>query len=287
MAERDIVVVTGASSGIGEACVRRLASGGFRVFGSVRRAEDAERIRAPDVEPILLDVTREDQIQEAARRVEEESGDRALRGLVNNAGIAIGGPLEFLPIEELRRQLEVNVIGQVAVTRAFLPLLRKARGRIVLIGSIAGRSTIPFIAPYAASKHALEAIADALRVELRPFGIAVSLVAPGAVKTPIWQRALSRAERNAASMPAEMQHLYGRALENIRAAVERSPDRGVDPDVVAEVVLDALTSKRPRARYRIGGDAFVRSLLQLLPTSLRDRILSRRIWGEADPRPHD
>ena len=162
-------LVTGASSGIGQACAVRLASSGWRVLAGVRRTGEAPA----GTEEVLLDVTDPEQIGAAAERVEE------LSGLVNNAGIAVAAPLEFLPPDDLRRQLEVNVIGQVAVTQAFLPALRRARGRIVIVGSIAGRSALPFLGAYAASKHALEAVADSLRVELRPFGIAVSIVQPG------------------------------------------------------------------------------------------------------------
>ncbi|HEY7923524.1 MAG TPA: SDR family oxidoreductase, partial [Vicinamibacteria bacterium] len=175
-------LVTGASSGIGAACAARLVRSGWRVLAGVRRKGDAPE----GTEEVQLDVTDAAQIKAAADGVEE------LHALVNNAGIAIAMPLEFVPLDELRHQLEVNVVGQVAVTQAFLPVLRRARGRIVFVGSIAGRSALPFLGPYAASKHALEAIADSLRVELRPWGIHVAIVEPGSIRTPIWTRGAAK-----------------------------------------------------------------------------------------------
>src|SRR5512133_1136305 len=185
-------LVTGASSGIGAACARRLESAGWRVFSGVRAAGDA----AAGTE-VLLDVTSVEQIRAATKEIGQ------LDALVNNAGIAIAMPLEFLPLDELRRQLEVNVIGQVAVTQAFLPHLRRSRGRIVFVGSIAGKSALPFLGAYAASKHALEAIADTLRIELRPFGIEVAIVEPGTMATPIWQKARETVQRLLPTLPAE------------------------------------------------------------------------------------
>ena len=181
------VLVTGASSGIGEATALRLARAGWRVLAGVRASADAERLRAAAgerLEPVTIDVTEPATIAAAA----EGLGDEPLHGLVNNAGTALAMPLEFLPLDQFRRQLEVNLVGQVAVTQAVLPNLRSARGRIVNVGSIAGRSSLPFLGAYAASKHGLEAVTDALRVELRPFGITVTIVEPGTIATPIWRK---------------------------------------------------------------------------------------------------
>ena len=183
------VLVTGASSGIGHASALRLAGSGWRVFGGVRSEEDAERLREHGVEPLQLDVTDSAAIAAAAEVVGGE-----LHGLVDNAGIAIAAPLELVPLDELRRQLEVNVVGQVAVLQAFLPALRRSQGRVVLVGSVGGRSALPFLGPYAASKHALEAIADSLRVELAPWGIGVSIVEPASVKTAIWTKGAAQAD---------------------------------------------------------------------------------------------
>ena len=199
-------LVTGASSGIGQACAVALVSSGWRVLAGVRREGDAPE----GTEEVLLDVTEPEQIQDAAGRVEQ------LDGLVNNAGIALSAPLELVPPEELRYQLEVNVVGQIAVTQALLPALRRARGRIVFVGSIAGRSALPFLGPYAASKHALEAVADSLRVELRPFGIHVSIVEPGTIKTKIWSTSAARAERLAAGMDGRLDELYGERIAAFR-----------------------------------------------------------------------
>jgi NAD(P)-dependent dehydrogenase (short-subunit alcohol dehydrogenase family) len=258
-------LVTGASSGIGAACARRLADAGWRVLAGVRQAGDApER-----TEEILLDVTSEEQIAAAA-----ESVDR-LDALVNNAGIALSAPLEFVPLAELRRQLEVNVVGQVAVTQAFLPQLREARGRIVFVGSIAGRSALPFLGPYAASKHALEAIADTLRLELRPFGIDVVIVEPGTIRTEIWSRAAAHARSIAEAAPAELGRLYGARVAAFREVALRRGAGGAPADAVARAVEAALTGSRPRTRRLVGRDAHVRAGLERLPDRMRDRAYER------------
>src|SRR5688500_3137446 len=185
---RGAVVITGASTGIGHACALDLDSHGCHVFAGVRREEDAERLRSERafIEPVRIDVTDADSIASARDRVGEAVGAAGLAGLVNNAGIAVPGPLEHLPIDELRRQLEVNLVGQVAVTQAFIPMLRTSRGRIVNIGSIGGRVALPMLGPYAASKHAIEGVSDSLRRELPPWGIEVSVVRPGPIATEIW-----------------------------------------------------------------------------------------------------
>jgi NAD(P)-dependent dehydrogenase (short-subunit alcohol dehydrogenase family) len=266
------VVVTGASSGIGEACSLRLAAAGFRVYGGVRRDEDGERLRSRGIEPLRLDVTDADQIDAASATV----GDN-LYGLVNNAGVAIAAPLELVPLDELRRQLEVNVVGQVAVTQAFLPALRRARGRVVLMGSIGGKSALPFLGPYASSKFALEAIADSLRVELRPFGMSVSIVEPGSIKTPIWTKGAARADELRARAPAERQELYAEAIERFRKVAVARGLAGVGPEEVAKAVEHALTAERPKARYLVGKDARLRRRLERLPVRLRDRLIERAL----------
>ena len=265
------VLVTGASSGIGEACALRLSRAGWHVFAGVRQREDADRLAGERVEPVLLDVTDGDSIAAAAERL----GERGLAGLVNNAGIAVAAPLEFMPPDQLRTQLEVNVIGQVAVTRAFLPHLRRACGRIVNVGSIAGRSALPFLAPYAASKHALEAVTDALRVELRPFGIEVAIVEPGSIATPIWRKGAENYQRIAAGLPEAMTELYGPRLAAFREAAAAAGRSGEPPDEVAKVVEHALTARRPKTRYVVGRDARRRLLVERLPDRLRDRVYER------------
>jgi NAD(P)-dependent dehydrogenase (short-subunit alcohol dehydrogenase family) len=251
-------LVTGASSGIGEACAARLTRNGWRVLAGVRREGDAPS----GTEEVLLDVTDADQIRAAAEGVDE------LHGLVNNAGIAVAAPLEFLEPDRFRRQLDVNVIGQVAVTQAFLPALRRVRGRIVFVGSIAGRSALPFLGPYAASKHALEAVADSLRVELRPFGVSVSIVQPGSIKTPIWTR-----ERP--DPPPESMALYGDRINAFRQIALRRGAGGAPPEDVAKVIEQALTAERPHTRYLVGRDAKLRAGFERLPDRLRDRIYER------------
>jgi NAD(P)-dependent dehydrogenase (short-subunit alcohol dehydrogenase family) len=277
---RPAVLVTGASTGIGAACTVRLAQDGFRVYAGVRREEDGLALirQAGDAAaPILLDVTDAAQIREAVARIDEETGGRGLQALVNNAGVAIAGPLEFLPIDELRRQLEINVIGQFAVTQACLPLLRRAlasgkgdhrAGRLVFMSSVAGRSALPFTGAYAASKFALEGAADALRVELKPFGLTVSLVEPGVIATPIWDTARQAAERNIERMPPQVEEYYGGVLSAMRSRVARM--KGLAPERVADVVAHALTARRPRIRYVVGRGARTRILMQAL---LPDRIL--------------
>lgn len=267
------VVVTGASSGIGLACARRLAGRGWKVFGGVRSDPGADALRAIGVEPLRLDVTDAGQVAAAADAVGPE-----LHGLVDNAGVAIAAPLELVPLAELRHQLEVNVVGQVAVTQAFLPALRRAGGRVVLMGSIGGRSALPFLGPYAASKHALEAIADSLRLELAPFGIAVSIVEPASIRTPIWEKGAARAEELGRDLRPEAAGLYADRVARFReVALSRGP--GGDPDEVAKAVEHALTASRPKARYVVGRDAHLRAWIERLPTRLRDRVLSKALTG--------
>ena len=265
------VVVTGASSGIGLASALRLAQAGWRVFGGVRTDEAAAALREGGVEPLTLDVTDAGQIAAAAETVGSE-----LHGLVDNAGIAVAAPLELVPLDELRRQLEVNVVGQVAVLQALLPALRRTRGRVVLMGSVGGRSALPFLGPYAASKHALEAFADVLRVELAPWRIAVSIVEPASINTAIWTKGAAQADVMREGISREADELYAARIERFRAvALKRGP--GIDPDVVAKAVEHALTAPRPKARYLVGRDAHIRAWIERLPTRLRDRVLAKAL----------
>lgn len=269
------VLVTGASKGIGEATALRLAGAGWRVFAGVRREADGEALQqrgGEAVVPVLLDVTDSEQIAAAAEVIREATGG-VLHGVVNNAGMAVAGPLEFLPPESLRRQFDVNVVGQVAVTQAVLPMIRAARGRIVMIGSIAGRSALPFVGPYSASKFALEAIADTLRVELMPWGVHVSLIEPGVIATPIWQTSIDAALAMLEDAPPVVTEYYGERLGAIRRRAERGTG-GMSPDVVARVIERALTSSTPRTRYMIGRDAKLRLWLErVLPDRARDRVI--------------
>jgi NAD(P)-dependent dehydrogenase (short-subunit alcohol dehydrogenase family) len=259
------VVVTGASSGIGEACAVRLARNGWHVVAGVRREGDA-----PDgTEEVLLDITDPEQIRAVADAVDQ------LHGLVNNAGIAIASPLEALPLEELRRQLEVNVLGQVAVTQSLLPQLRRAGGRVVFVGSIAGRSALPFLGAYAASKHAVEAIADSLRVELAPWGIEVAVVEPATIAARIWSTAAAKAEEIRERVPGETLALYRDRVDAFGRAAAAAGRRAEPADKVAEAVEHALTAERPKTRYLVGRDAKLRAGIEHLPDRLRDRVYER------------
>jgi NAD(P)-dependent dehydrogenase (short-subunit alcohol dehydrogenase family) len=274
MAESRAVLITGASTGIGAACARHLDAAGFRVFAGVRSAADADRLRrGSSLSPVMIDVTDGASVARAAREVDEALQDRPLYGLVNNAGIAVAAPLEYVPLEDLRRQFEVNVIGVVAVTQAFLPALRRARGRIVVIGSVAGRMSNAMLGPYAASKFAVEALCDAWRAELAPWAIDVALVEPGEIATPIWDKGLDSADRLVERMPAEAMERYGAVVEAVRRAAEKASKTGAPADSVAEVVRGALTAARPQTRYLVGLDARLRAWIALLPDRWRDGIV--------------
>jgi NAD(P)-dependent dehydrogenase (short-subunit alcohol dehydrogenase family) len=275
------VLITGASTGIGEACARRLDSAGYRVFAGVRRAEDGERLRAgasSHLTPVIIDVADVASIERARTEVTDALGGAGLDALLNNAGIAVAGPLELLPIDALRRQLEVNVIGQVAVTQAFLPLLRRATGRVVFMGSIGGRFSTPFLGPYCASKFALEAIADALRVELAQWRIHVSIVEPGSIATPIWNKSADAAETLRGQFrPAEGAD-YGPALAAMSEAAAATARRGEPASRVADAVLHAIEARSPKTRYLVGRDARIRAwLVRIVPDRLRDRLVARAL----------
>jgi NAD(P)-dependent dehydrogenase (short-subunit alcohol dehydrogenase family) len=271
------VLITGASTGIGAACAAACAKRGMTVFAGVRNLEATAALGGgAAIIPLLLDVTDADSITRAAAAVTRQVGEAGLFGLINNAGIVIGGPLELIPLNQLRRQLEVNVTGQIAVTQAVLPLLRLARGRIVNMGSIAGRGTLPMMGPYSASKHALEALTDALRLELYPWGIEVSIIEPGAIATPIWDKSLNKSLEVEAEMPADRKHLYQAVAERIRESVGQAAARAISTDAVVKAVLHALTADRPKTRYLVGGDAKVRAVMQKwLPDRLQDWILKK------------
>jgi NAD(P)-dependent dehydrogenase (short-subunit alcohol dehydrogenase family) len=272
------VVVTGASSGIGEACALRLDGLGFQVFAGVRREQDSDALRRKASErlaPVMLDVTDPLSAQSASDSVAAATGGVGLAGLVNNAGTAVAAPIEFLPLGELRRQLEVNVVGQIAVTQAFLPLLRQGSGRIVNIGSVSGRIASPLLGAYTASKFAMEGLTDTLRRELSPWGVAVSIVEPGRIATPIWEKSLKVADELLDALPRRALELYGPAIEEVRRGALEAARWGAPPEKVARAVEHALTAKRPRTRYPVGPDARVGALLvRLLPDPLLDRILS-------------
>jgi NAD(P)-dependent dehydrogenase (short-subunit alcohol dehydrogenase family) len=269
------VLVTGASTGIGEATVLHLKTLGFDAIGAVRKDDDAERLEGRGIRTIRVDVTDAGQI--AAAR--EELADAPLAGLVNNAGIAVAAPLEFLPVDKLREQLEVNLIGQAAVTQAFLPALRRARGRIVNVSSIGGRVALPLVGAYNASKFGLEGLSDALRRELRSFGVDVILVEPGGVKTPIWTKTTQTADEMLEDVPAEVRQLYGKLIEAVRTRTQKiARETGSDPSEVAAAIGTALTANRPKTRYLVGRDAKLRArMAKVLPDRVMDRMIVRAL----------
>ncbi|MBI2168378.1 MAG: SDR family oxidoreductase [Actinobacteria bacterium] len=271
------VLITGASTGIGEACALHLDAKGHRVFAGVRKEEDAESLRrkASDrLTPLFLDVTDEAQIETAAKTIEADVG--SLAGLVNNAGVARGGPLEYLPIDEWRDQIEVNVIGQVAITKAVLSLLRKDRGRVVFIGSIGGRVATPLMGPYNASKFAIEGIGEALRMELHPWGMHVAVVEPGAIRTAIWDKGRETADRLDRELPAEAHERYAEHIAAIRKGIEMQDRNAIGPEAVAKAVEHALFARRPRSRYVVGKDAYaMAAMTRAVPTRAREAIIRR------------
>jgi NAD(P)-dependent dehydrogenase (short-subunit alcohol dehydrogenase family) len=285
MASRDgtgtrTAIITGASTGIGEACALRLDKAGWRVFAGVRKEADGARLKQQTSErltPIILDVTDQAQIEAAAKTVADAVGAGGVQGVVNNAGVSVNGPLEYLTSDDLRKQFEVNVVGQLAMTRAFMELVRKGSGRIVFIGSIAGKMATPFLGPYCASKHAMEALSDSLRQELRPWRISVSLVEPGSIATKIWEKGMADADEYEKNMPEEAVMRYGKAFTALRQAAAKFGDAGIPADRVARSVEHALTSGRPRTRYIVGFDATLQSIIRRAPDRLRDRLVAMQL----------
>lgn len=276
------VVITGASTGIGRAAALRLAQNGFHVFAGVRKTAAAESLQEAaqgnPLTPIMLDVTQPDQIAAAAQEIGATVGEAGLAGLVNNAGLVVASPLEFILLDELRYQIEVNVIGQVAVTQALLPCLRPAKGRIVNISSIAGRITIPAMAAYNASKHALETVSDGLRMELKPWGIEVICIEPGSIKTNIWDTGVTRANSTRQKLPAQAEEMYGTLLNKAERSARRSEQQGIPAERVAIIIERALTVPRPKTRYLVGTDARIAALLKaLLPDRWFDGVIMSQV----------
>ena len=262
-----LALVTGASSGIGQACATRLLDLGFHVLAGVRKLEDAPQ----RTEALKLDVTDEADVAAAAERVGAE-----LHVLVNNAGVAVSGPIEVVPIEDWRRQIEINLLGQVAVTRALLPAVLRARGHIVNMSSISGRVASPLFGPYAASKFALEAMSDALRREVSRHGVRVVVIEPGGIATPIWEKGHADADRMLEGADPEAARRYGDVIDAVRRATERLARDGLPPEAVADVVGEAVTTRNPRARYVIGRQAQIRALMaRLLPDRAFDALVAR------------
>jgi NAD(P)-dependent dehydrogenase (short-subunit alcohol dehydrogenase family) len=280
------VVVTGASSGIGAATAASLAERDLLVFAGVRNEEAARAAarRHHNIRPVRLDVTDAASIAAAAATV--RAAGLRLAGIVNNAGIAVAGPLEYVAVDDLRTQFEVNVIGQIAVTQAFLPHLRADRGRIVFVGSISGRLAVPFISPYSASKFALRALVDALRIELAPAGIAVALIEPGSVNTPIWRKGRETYLPRWNALPAAAAAAYGAAMDAVLRQSEREERGGLAPEHVSRAIAHALLAPRPKAHYVVGTPARIAGMIvSVLPPRLHDRFIRRVMRLPAEARP--
>ena len=274
------VVVTGASTGIGWATAKLLLARGFRVFGSVRKAADAERLRSElgaNFTPLLFDVTDEAAVLAAAREVRAALDGETLAGLVNNAGIAVAGPVLGLAADEFRRQMEVNVIGPIIATQAFAPLLgadpslKGPKGRIVMVSSVAGKNGNPLMSAYSASKHAIEGLSEGLRREMMLFGIDVIIVAPGAVKTPIWSKADGvdiSGYRNSPFFPA---------LERLRKFMTHLGENGLPPEKIAQIIATALTSPGPKVRYQVTTNPMQYIIFAVLSKRRVDRIIAKRL----------
>ena len=274
--DKGAILVTGASSGLGRACALKLDQAGYKVFAGVRSESDAEKLTylaSTRLTPVLLDITNEASIAATASKVAEEVGEVGLVGLVNNAGIAVPAPLEEIPLAELRRQFEVNVIGQVAVIQALLPLIRKARGRIINVGSVASSLTFPFAGATSASKAALESINDALRMELLPWGIHVILLTPSTIRTPGVDKIRHDSEEILHNMPEEAARRYAIPFRSYIEAFTKQAATGSPPEAVADVILQALTARTPRTQYLVGrGSRLLPLLARLLPTRWLDRV---------------
>ena len=270
------VLVTGAGRGIGRAVALRMAERGWTVHAGVRRAEDGEALKQAAgargvIQPLELDITDKPSVADLP-----EALGRQLDALVNNAGAVLSGPIEALAIEDVSAQLELNVVGQVAVTQAVLPLLRESTGRIVFISSVSGRFATPFTGVYNASKFALEGLADTLRMELREWGIGVVLVEPGSIDTDMWRGAHDAADEAELKMSPHHRELYGRQIASMRKAISQTQKRTGSPEKVAAAVERALTASRPRARYPVGLDARAGIALRaVLPTPALDAAVTR------------
>lgn len=274
------VVVTGASTGIGWGCVKVLTGSGFRVFGSVRQQGDAERLSkefGANFTPLLFDVTDEAAVNAAASQLEAALGGETLFGLVNNAGIAVPGPLLYLKIDDFKHQIAINLTGQLIVTQAFAPLLGTDRsrkgppGRIVMISSVGGKNASPFVGPYNASKFGLEGLSESLRRELMLFGIDVIIVAPGAVATPIWDKADAVDVSQFANTP------YATALNAVKDYMISNGKKGFAPEKLGGVVKRALTAAKPKTRYTVTPDPFQNWMVNHLPKRMVDNIVARRL----------
>ncbi|MFJ8689598.1 SDR family NAD(P)-dependent oxidoreductase [Micromonospora wenchangensis] len=271
-----LIVVTGASTGMGAATARELARQGFHVLAGVRRDTDADAIRTTGIEPVILDITDAEQVAALAARVGDDP--RPVHALVNNAGIQVNAPVEALPMAQWRRVFEVNLFGHVAVTQALLPALLHGGGRVVNISSIGGKAAMPTYGAYAGAKFALEAVSDALRREVAPLGVPVVVIEPGGVRTKMAARGVATANQLAAAMTPEQDARYGSLVQAINTLMRTGTASGVTADAAARVIARAVTARRPRTRYPIGRDAtLVIGLTRLLPDRMLDRVIAANL----------
>ena len=278
---REIVVVTGASSGIGAATARALAMRGFHVLAGVRRGTDADTLRAVNLEPIMLDITNEAEIAALVKRITDDPERHPLRALVNNAGIGVNAPVEALPLPEWRRLFDVNLFGHVAMMQALLPALIQSRGSVVNISSVGGKLAMATYGPYAGSKFALEAVSDSLRREVGPLGVKVIVIEPGAVRTEMLGRVSVTGERITREMTTEQRGRYATLMHSVISQAQAAIPKGVPAEEAGQVVADAITSKRPRTRYTVGRDAaMIVRIARFLPDRMLDSLLARAL------RPH-
>jgi NAD(P)-dependent dehydrogenase (short-subunit alcohol dehydrogenase family) len=284
------VLITGASTGIGQICAVDLATHGWRVFVGVRRAADGDALVQLNAElrPVLLDVCDPASIESAALKLRHELGEQGLQALVNNAGIVLAGPLEYLPVHAFEQHLQVNLTGALRVTQAFLPMLRQAveggceAVRILMMSSISGRVGTPMVGAYNASKFGLEGMSDALRRELLPHKIDVILIEPGAIATPIWKKSKHGSAQLRPEFDAQCESHYRGLIRSMEIAVEHTEARAIPAQKVADKVRHALHSRHPRVRYLIGKDAKLGAVFQaLLPTRWLDRLISKESLKDA------
>ena len=280
------VLVTGTSSGIGRATALLLDAQGYRVFAGVRKEADGRELSqacSDRLTPVTIDVTDAGQIESAREQLAEAVGDEGLVGLVNNAGVGGGGPIEFMPLDELRRTIEINLIGQVAVTQACIPLLRRSKGTIVFIASIGGRVASPFMSPYNTSKFAIEALGESLRHELRPWEIDVTVVEPGSIDTEIWSKGNEQIRERLDDMPEDARRLYGRQITRFGEVLNETASRGIPAEKVAEVVHKAIASDNPKHRYLVGTDAKIGARLKgTLPDRTFSKLAARQMKMPTD-----
>jgi NAD(P)-dependent dehydrogenase (short-subunit alcohol dehydrogenase family) len=274
--DQKLIVVTGASTGLGASTARELARQGFHVLAGVRRDRDADAIRSAGIEPVILDITEPDQVRALAIRVEADP--RGLHALVNNAGIQVNAPVEALPMAEWRRVFDVNLFGHIAVTQALLPALLRDRGRVINISSVGGRVAMATYGAYAGAKFALEAVSDSLRREVAPLGVQVIVIEPGGVRTEMATRGIATANDLAARMTPEHDKRYGNLVRANNAFMASGTESGVTADAAARVIAKAATTRRPRTRYTIGRDAaLVTCLVRLLPDRTLDRVTAANL----------